>query len=384
MKCNKCGYTLPDDSVFCQYCGVTLEQSPEKPMEVPAEPVIEKPIPIVPAEATPIAPVPEAPKAVTVTQAAMDQHLYDPDYGFVPHKPIYTAGLEGGNLYLSLLRTVAGSPVKWKHRETVSVDGVQGTVDAFDLYLSSGDRYRTLFLNLHSTTNSMHPPVGFYLASQPSKKSAMASRLPKKEPKVKTQAVKTESDKKSKKKPWGTWALSAVSVLLAIALGLTLFQNHVLRTQNAEHLAQLNTTREKVDELEAANDKQTSTINSQKEIITSLYPRASSFSDLCNYLGSRLGYGSNDFKASEGFIVVRKDEKNRKFTLTANWNDGDIVLVSESSSAASISFNNNSWPGTATVTIHPKSVGLTIVTFYKSSGTFLDVLPFRVLILVVE
>lgn len=30
MKCFKCGYALPDDSEFCQYCGVKLETEPEQ------------------------------------------------------------------------------------------------------------------------------------------------------------------------------------------------------------------------------------------------------------------------------------------------------------------------------------------------------------------
>ena len=30
MYCNKCGKEIADDSIFCNYCGVKIEQSPQK------------------------------------------------------------------------------------------------------------------------------------------------------------------------------------------------------------------------------------------------------------------------------------------------------------------------------------------------------------------
>ena len=42
MKCQKCGYALPDDSEFCQYCGSKLYVADEN-IAVPDIPIAELP-----------------------------------------------------------------------------------------------------------------------------------------------------------------------------------------------------------------------------------------------------------------------------------------------------------------------------------------------------
>ena len=173
MKCIKCGHALPDDSEFCQYCGARLDQSVEAPVENNAEDHTAETGTAEALAGILATQIVEGRKAVEANRDIVDQHLYDPDYGFVPHKPIYTSGVDGEKQYLGSLRTVAGAPVTWNRRGSMGVDGVHGMIDIYDVYLPSGDLYRTLYLNMYSPTNSKHPPVGFYIASQSNSNSML-------------------------------------------------------------------------------------------------------------------------------------------------------------------------------------------------------------------
>lgn len=88
----------------------------------------------------------------------------------------------------------------------------------------------------------------------------------------------------------------------------------------------------------------------------------------------KLGYASNSFRASESIIVVGKNEKNRKFTLTANWANGGTVSVRYNSwsPSAYVDFDKNSWTTSTKMTIDPRKTGITVVTFSNSvnSQTF--------------
>ena len=90
-----------------------------------------------------------------------DQFTDDPEYGLVPEKPIYTAGVRGSEEYLSELTTVLGDRLTWERRGSLEVDGVNGIVDIYDSMLQSGRSYKTLYLNMYSTSNSTKAPKGF-------------------------------------------------------------------------------------------------------------------------------------------------------------------------------------------------------------------------------
>ena len=177
MICNKCGKTLPNDSTFCQFCGSKIE------------------IPTTPAEETPsvskeealakilAAGVVEGHKAVEANRAAQPQNEADPQFGLVPEKPIYTAGMDEQERYLQSLRTPTGEPIKWSRRGSMSVNGVHGMIDVYDIYLMSGAEYKTIYINMYGARNSTMAPSGFVLMTPAPKTTAV--KTPKhKEPKV--------------------------------------------------------------------------------------------------------------------------------------------------------------------------------------------------------
>lgn len=90
-----------------------------------------------------------------------ERFVDDPEYGLVPQKPIYTAGVNGSDRYLSELRTVLGDQLTWERRGSLEVDGVNGIVDIYDSTLPSGRAYKTLYLNMYSSSNPTKAPKGF-------------------------------------------------------------------------------------------------------------------------------------------------------------------------------------------------------------------------------
>ena len=379
MKCIKCGHALPDDSEFCQYCGARLDQRVEAPVEKTAEDHTAETGTAEALAGILATQIVEGRKAVEANRDIVDQHLYDPDYGFVPHKPIYTSGVDGEKQYLGSLRTVAGAPVTWDRRGSMGVDGIHGMIDIYDVYLPSGDLYRTLYLNMYSPTNSKHPPVGFYIASQSNSNSILTtSESTKKLGKTRStiNTGKTSAGEKTLK------VLSWILVVLATsALVIALYQIYGLRNQNAEQLTQITALQGKINELETTVEKQDKTISSQKNTISNLKPKATAYDNICSSLKyGKIGFAANNFKTNESIIVVRKNEKDRKFTLTANWSRGGSVGVSYSSSAATVSFDKDSWYTSTTMTVKPWSVGATVVTFTNDVNSD----TFKILIIVTD
>ena len=177
MICNKCGKTLPDDSTFCQFCGSKIEISTAPVEETPGISKEEALAKILAAG------VVEGHKAVEANRAAQPQNEADSQFGLVPEKPIYTAGIDEQERYLQSLRTPTGEPIKWSRRGSMSVHGVHGMIDVYDIYLMSGAEYKTIYINMYGARNSTMAPNGFVLMT-PAPKTTAVKAPKQKEPKV--------------------------------------------------------------------------------------------------------------------------------------------------------------------------------------------------------
>ena len=126
---------------------------------------------------------------------------------------------------------------------------------------------------------------------------------------------------------------------------------------------------------------QETTINQQKRQISDLKVKKEYFDEIVSEMRyGNAGYAASNFCASDSVIVVDKNDTSCKFTLTANWSYGGTVSVDYSSSAAWVSFDNNTWSKSTTMTVHPLWEGITVVTFSND----VDSKTFKVLIIVTD
>ena len=176
--------------------------------------------------------------------------------------------------------------------------------------------------------------------------------------------------------------LSWILVVLMIAtLIVALFQVYQLKQENTSQLAQINTLQDRIFELEETVNNHRNTINSQTKTISTLKPKANMFDDICDSLShGNIGAASNQFKVDNSLVIVRRNERDRKITLTTNWSGEGTVSASYSSDAAMVEFDSDSWTSSVKLTIIPRRVGATVVTFSSDGKTE----PFKMLIIVVD
>ena len=167
------------------------------------------------------------------------------------------------------------------------------------------------------------------------------------------------------------WVMVA---LVAACLAVTLYQNISMRNQ-------LDTLLVENNELKNTVSEQKTTISKNLTKISNLQKKADNFDDMCDSLQyGNIGTAAYNFKVDESIIVVRKNETDRKFTLTAHWGSGGTVSVSYSSNAAYVDFDKDSWSSTVKITVKPRNVGATVVTFSNDVNSD----KFKILIIVTE
>ncbi len=133
MKCYKCGYIIPDDSEFCQFCGVKIENKPEiLSSNESVEGVIHS--------------------TITPKQITESQRYFDSDYGYSSENPIVTSSVQVIGYYLYALRTEDGQNFTWK-RQPSQLDSM---IDEYHLFINDVF-YKAIFFNPHGEDRDFVP-----------------------------------------------------------------------------------------------------------------------------------------------------------------------------------------------------------------------------------
>jgi len=187
--------------------------------------------------------------------------------------------------------------------------------------------------------------------------------------------------------PKRVFSIIALIIVLAALAGLNVYQYVSNDATLSDMKQQLEENSITITGLEQQIKTQNSTISTQKSTIATqinkiaeLGEKADYFDEICSFLSSgNIGYAADNFKSSDSIILVRKGETNHKFTLTAYWSNGGTVSTSYSNFlVAGVSYDNDNWSRSTTMTIDPISEGINIVTFTND----VDSKTFKIMILV--
>ena len=375
MKCQKCGYSIPEDSEFCQYCGAHLEsQLASETVTTPAETL--PPVESVSETASETAPTEPQPKVVQeeslMSRAYRSYISTDPEEKRFFEELLGTEELK--NAYLEECERNQreydkGARINFKQSYTQFMGALH-------------DEYFSAPQTSHEEPVPAEEPVAPVTAPIAEKTMVPNSNEKHNFCKKCGSAIDPNTKKCSgcgkqyfngKK----TVPIVLLSVLLIGSIGLNVMQ--YLQGQEASETVAAQTTQ--IEELEKEVSTQKSTISSQKSQIADLEEKGGYFDTICKELSTgNIGYAASNFKASESVIVVDKNETNRKFTLTANWTNGGTVSTDYSGYSAWVNFDNDSWTTSTKMTIEPWQESVKTVTFNND----VDSKTFKILIIVTE
>lgn len=169
MNCRKCNRKLPEDSEFCQYCGIKLKNKIEEINSGSKKTIYvnvrsKESVGRMMGEY-----VDAATEAVMANLHSQPQNEDDEDFGLVPEKPIFTSGdklVAGEKEYLNRLYTIDGDKMQYIRRGSINADGINGIIDVYDTFLPSGQPYKTLYINMYGAKASTKAPAGFVLIKE--------------------------------------------------------------------------------------------------------------------------------------------------------------------------------------------------------------------------
>ena len=185
------------------------------------------------------------------------------------------------------------------------------------------------------------------------------------------ETVKTQTPEQTPKKNNN---ILVIALGVACAVLLVLFIMQMSKTSRLS--AQIADESVTISELEESNTelkKQVSELKTQVSELEknnkALSVKADKYDEIASFLKGGYAFNTSQyFNASETIIIMNKNEKNRKFTLTTNWGGGGkLSTESSDSSVAQAYFNEDSWYNSTHLTVYAAKEGTAIITITSSS-----------------
>ena len=182
--CQNCKKEIPSDSMFCQFCGSKVETQDFSSADDTNETIVNSQVD---------------------NDNTQKSDTFEDSFGLVPDNPVYTRGIAEQEKYLKSLRTTTGEPIKWIRSGSISLSEVNGVVDIYDIYLMSGEKYKTIYINMYGNCTSTEAPKGF-------------SRINEERVSVITPTTKKQNNSKQKKMKFLVIVMAIILLLIFVAI----------------------------------------------------------------------------------------------------------------------------------------------------------------------
>lgn len=317
----------------------------------------------------------------------------DEDFGLVPDKPVYTLFeklVDGEKEYLNNLYTSDGHKISWKRTGSVSLKNVGGSVDCYDTFLPSGEFYKTIYINMYGSKESVKVPAGFQKISTAVDKKSIQPSKEVKHPKVCTACGKANPEdsefcqycgkkieiveeikniaptEKGADKSNSSKLFKIACCIIAVLLFLNIYQCSMYFSISGE--------------LEKTQSSEEFYETRYKDTMKSLSEYKSKYYEITNFLkSSDAGYANSNYYASDSIVVLNKNGFSKSVLITCKYYYTTISYSNSNKFVAHAEWDDN-WNGNSiNITFSPGDTGTSIITFtndYNSAS-------FRVMVIVV-